>query len=350
MSIKELLVLAIFIALAVLVLILLLMCFRLISAYFKTKYHKKLKAFVADVISEHLYGDIDEHHFLEIQRQMKQLGVDEKHPKRVELYVDLMIDAGGLFIGESHEKINLLYQKLPPYNFSYNRTKQRKWYNKAEGIREIYEMNQKQHAKHIIKFRNHKNIYVRREAQIGILIFMGWSSLRFLAYLKNTITLWQQIKIVEKLSDYYPEVEIEQLEKAINHPEITNSGIELLIRIIRKFNIEEYISFVIHQMQSEVYDVREVAISCLGSFDLTNEHLDQIKINFAAIPEDFHKILILEILSQYDIGSNKDFFKSQLTARDYMVKLTAAKHLWNSGFTGEVENHFSPILKQNIPA
>lgn len=68
---------------------------------------------------------------------MKQLGVVSKHPKRVEMYVDLMIDAGGLFKGESHEKINTLYEKLSPYNFSYNRTKQRKWYNKAEGIREI---------------------------------------------------------------------------------------------------------------------------------------------------------------------------------------------------------------------
>ena len=65
---------------------------------------------------------------------------------------------------------------------------------KARGIREIYEMDQEQHIKRLIQERNNKNIFVRREAQIAMVIFLGWESFRFLPYLKREMTLWQQIK------------------------------------------------------------------------------------------------------------------------------------------------------------
>ncbi|NJX17054.1 hypothetical protein HC176_16385, partial [Tamlana crocina] len=138
-------------------------------------------------------------------------------------------------LGNNYNKLRLLFSQIPPYGASQSKLNSRKWYVKARGIREIYEMEQVQYIHDITRERNNPNIFVRRESHIAMVDFLGWESLRFLPYLKKEMNLWQQIKIVEKLYAHYPDAQIKYLKKVYGTQRPYAQ--ELLMRIIRKFNL-----------------------------------------------------------------------------------------------------------------
>src|SRR5690606_36061895 len=109
-------------------------------------------------------------------------------------------------------------------------------------------------------------------------VFLGWKSLRFLPYLERNLELWQQIKIVEKLHDLYPNPQVRFIKKAYD---IKNDfGRELIMRIIRKYELHEEVDFIISHLSHPSFDVKETAIYCLSSFPLHQHQLEQIKSQF----------------------------------------------------------------------
>lgn len=309
----------------------------------------KIKLLFAQLISEHLYDEVSKTHFIEIQRLLQKEKLVESRPKNVQYLIDLMIDVENYFAGSQQEKIVLLYSQLPPYNVSYKKTLKKDWHIIARGIRELYEMDQRKYTKYILRFRNHSNIFVRREAQIGIVVFLGWKSLRFLAYLKYTVSLWQQIAIVEKLNIYYPVPNLVELDKILNQKDIPPSGKEILMRIIRKFDIEEKIDYIIDQLESENYDLRETALFCLASLDLNPQNLERIQTFYEKVPDRFQKRQILLLHRGYPVEEQLVFFKKVLKSNDELHIKTVANILTGTVYEKEVDLLLQ-ARKQNLNA
>lgn len=162
----------------------------------RTRHLELIESTFADITSRYLYPlPNDEFDLIEAQRAFRKIGIVPSKPRNVQYLIDLMIRTQRTLLGRNYYKLEELYKQIPPYRVSVNKLNSKKWYVKARGIREIYEMDQEQYILPIIKERNHKNIYVRREAQIAMVVFLGWKSLRFLPYLKRRMTLWQQSKL-----------------------------------------------------------------------------------------------------------------------------------------------------------
>lgn len=205
-------------------------------------------------------------HFLQVQRALRKVGIKESKPRNIQFVIKLMIRTQRALGGENQDKLNTLYSQIPPYRASYNKLCSKNWFSKARGIREIYEMNQRKYLHEIYLLRDHPNIYVRREAQIALVIFLGWESLRFLPYHTRKISLWQQIKIVEKLHDDSKIANVQYLRKSYK---TTNPwALQLILRVIKKYEIQSEIPFVTRQLQHSHYEVREAAIYCLLSLSV----------------------------------------------------------------------------------
>lgn len=305
----------------------------------RTRHLQLLENTFADIISRYLYPlPNDEFDLIKAQRTFRKVGIVPSKPNNVQYLIDLMIRTQRTLLGSNYYKLEVLYKQIPPYRVSVNKLNSKKWYVKAKGIREIYEMDQEQYLPEIIRERNNKNIYVRREAQIAMVVFLGWNSLRFLPYLNRRMTLWQQIKIVEKLHYLYPQPEIGILRKAYDSEK--QYATELIMRIIRKFNLKEEVHYILRFLDSPIFDTRETAIYCISSFDLAEEQLAEVKLKFLDIPNTEQQVQLLKYIERISPEVDLKFYKILLYTGNDIIKLSTAEILWNRGYIPEVQEFY----------
>ena len=328
----------------ILVLFVVLVCLW-IALFFSIYYRKKRKAHLnlieitfADIVSSYLYNDPTHPLTLvEIRRSLKAVGISKGKRRNIQYLIRLMIRTQRSILGENFIKLKTLYGQIPPYKVSISKLNSLSWYRRARGIREIYEMNQTQYIDRIIKYRNDKNIYVRREAQIAMVVFLGWESLRFIPYLNYNMTLWQQIKIVEKLCDLYPRPELKWLHKSYNTKK--PFAVKLLMRIIRKFQLHEEVDYIIDHLNSSDYEIRETAIYCLQTFAISKSKMQYVKSLYEEIQHPAQQSLLLNyIFENSEIDLN--FYIKQLYSNSDDLKMNIAEILWNNGYKDKVQEFY----------
>ncbi|AVR45964.1 hypothetical protein C7S20_12255 [Christiangramia fulva] len=309
------------------------------------KIRHKIELTFAEIVSQYLYNDPnDPLDIRKIQHALEEVGVRPGEKKNIQYLIRLMIRTQRTILGRNYHKLKNLYAQIQPYGASFSKISGIGWYKKAQGIREIYEMDQSQYLDNIFKFRNHRNIYVRREAQIALVVFMGWESLRFLPYLKRKITLWQQIKIVEKLADLYPTPELNWLHKAYKTDKLF--GKKLLMRIIRKFQLHEEVDFIIQHLKHPDYEVRETAIYCIQTFAVSDERMNYIKHLYDSVSNPVQQAQLLEYIhgnSEIDL----DFYMKNLYEGNDDLKLKIAEILWNNGYKEKVQEFYYQQYPKN---
>jgi hypothetical protein len=331
-----------FIIKLLLIILLALWCSIGISLLYR-KYRKRrlniIEKTFAETVAKYLYPvPGQELSPVEIQRIFKKVGIVPYKKGNVQYLIDIMIRTQRSLLGSNYVKLERFYTMIPPYRVSLNKLKSKKWYVKARGIREIYEMGQVQYLREVLKEIDNKNIFIRREAQIALIVFLGWESLRFLPYLKREMTLWQQIKIVEKLYDLYPKPEIKYLKRAYKSDKPYAQ--ELIMRIIRKFHLTEEVSFIIKFLDVGKFDKREAAIYCITSFQLNDRQLNQVKNKFLNITNTEQKAQLLKYITRISSSIDVDFYKILLATGDDVIKLSAAEILWNNGYKEVVQEFY----------
>ena len=305
----------------------------------RTRHLQLIEHTFAGISADYLYplpGEKTD--LVQIQRKFRRIGITRRNPANVQYLQDLMIRTQGSFLGKNYVKLETFYKQIPPYRASLHKLKSRKWYIKARGIREMYEMDQAQYIREIVKERNNKNIFVRREAQIAMVVFLGWESLRFLPYLTREMTLWQQIKIVEKLWDQYPTPNLELLRKTYSSDK--RYAHELIMRIIRKFGLQDEVDFIINFIDDDSFDTRESAIYCVSSFQPNDKRLATIKEKFFNIPNTEQQKQLLMYISSLPGTIDLNFYQHLLDTGNDVIKLSAAEILWNNGYIKEVQDFY----------
>lgn len=305
----------------------------------RSSHLNKIETTFAEITSRYLYPLPDQpFDLVRANRSFRKLGIHPGKSGNVQYLIDLMIRTQRSLLGKNYEKLELLYKQIPPYRVSQKKLGSKKWYVKARGLREIYEMDQKQYLKEVIREINHDNIYVRREAQIAMVVFLGWESFRFLPYLKREMTLWQQIKVVEKLHDLYPIANLKYLKKAYNSEK--HYATELIMRIIRKFELVDEVDHIIRYLDSPNFDTRETAIYCISSFSLSDKQLIRLKYKFMNISNSEQKVQLLKYINRISPEVDVAFFKLLLYTGNDIIKMCSAEILWSHECMEEVEEFY----------
>lgn len=127
-----------------------------------------------------------------------------KNPIKRRYAIEALVNAKRSLRGVAGENITKLYLQLGFKKDSVKKFKSGTWHIKAEGIHELYMMDQHDMLVQIYKHTNSINEYVRMEAQTAVLHFSGFDGLRFLDVVSTPVSDWQQIKLLEQLKTITP--------------------------------------------------------------------------------------------------------------------------------------------------
>jgi len=101
--------------------------------------------------------------------------------------------------GQSKDNLSRLFQEVCIMKYTLRSLNNENWHVKATAIKELAQINAQTHIPKIEKYAVHHNIYLQQEAQIALVNLKGYDGLNFLGRLKNALSDWQQINILDVL-------------------------------------------------------------------------------------------------------------------------------------------------------
>ncbi|WGK66251.1 hypothetical protein [Croceiramulus getboli] len=165
------------------------------------------------------------------------------------------------------------------------------WYRRGRALTYCYELDIALDQDRLETWSNSKKLIVRREAQICIVKQLGWAGLASLQHVHYPISLWQQIRIIEKLKAYHPQFEEDKLEKLLNaeNPYLK----ELSYRIIKEFDILSQRERLLEGAFSEFPFLAESSIQLLRAMGVDAAEIKQIRatVNLDVTPESLQKLV-----------------------------------------------------------
>lgn len=157
-----------------------------------------------------------------------------------------LMDVSGENLQSLYDQIGLKNDALKNLHFG------RRWFQKASAIQELSRMNQVDCLRHIYKCVNNKNKYVRMEAQSAMINLWGFRGLRFLNFIVYPISEWQQIKLLQQLSQFKYE-EFHGIEKWLQS---SNDSVVIfalkLVRVYHRFELYDFVVKVLHHSNPHV--------------------------------------------------------------------------------------------------
>ena len=261
------------------------------------------------------------------------------------LFTEELISAKKNITGSAAGNLKYLYHQLKLESFALKRLNRQHWHIKAKAIQELTLMDMRELESDLFVYTNDRNELVRMEAQVAVVQFNGFEGLRFLDTITYSISEWQQIKLLQKLSNLPPvHVEIDGWLKSSN-----NSVVVFALKLARTYHRFEMHDIILSCLDHANPQIRLQAIHCLGEI-----YTDETSIHLISRfwREDLqHQLVMIKALQ--NIRSEKDniFLTTLLSNDNYEMKLSAARALASSGLKGLsllVEHDDSDLLLGDI--
>jgi len=168
------------------------------------------------------------------------------------------------FTGETASRLELLFVKLGLHKDSIEKTRNRRWYLAAKGMRELALMNVKESQADLNSYLNHKNDILRMEARIAIMKLSAEEPLSFLSKIKEPLSAWDQANIYAMLAKM-PEQMIPDFSIWLNSS--NKSVVQFCILMIGAFRQQDSVGVLIHLLDHEDEVVRLAVIKALGELN-----------------------------------------------------------------------------------
>ena len=116
----------------------------------------------------------------------------------------------------------------------------------------------------IYRLTNHKNFYVRTEAQVALVKMTGFKGLRFLNVVAHPLTQWQQVCLMQQLSEG-ADAEPEQVAHWLHSDNET--VVELALKIVGAFKIYSLHDAAADCLNHNSETVQQEAVRTLGEIE-----------------------------------------------------------------------------------
>jgi hypothetical protein len=236
--------------------------------------------------------------------------------------IDELVKAKLNFTGNSGLNIVMLYQQLNLFKDSNAKLASPKCHLKAKGIQELALFNHQYGAPKIFELTNHENQLIRSEAQCALIDFYGFEGLSFLDTTTFTITEWQQIQLLNKLSHIFPE-DFSAIGKWLQCND--ESVVVFALKLASHYKCYDLHAEVVKCLNHSSSAVNIQAVKCLQQIYL--EGTSSNLLDHYNNRNKQYQVLILESLQGYNQERETEFLLQQLTDQDNDIKMAAAKSL-----------------------
>lgn len=310
-------------------LIILLIVFILIFLYRKTKHNhrkiflqKKFNNFLGEIAicesEKELTAILFHPAHQNILHQFRQNSFDKN------LLIDELAETSKQFRGSTMYNIQWLFEKMELEKELLKNLNSSKWHKKAKAIQHLAYLHQKNRLKDIFLFVDHKNILVRREAQIAIVKLTGFSGLEFLNVVRHPISDWQQLRLIQELSgatsEKFGNISLWLQSK-------NESVVNFALRLVEIYQQFDYYDEVKECLSHPSMSICERAIITLNN--IGNETTPDLLIKYFPGYDASLQIQILKILQADGNENHLPFLFSLINHPDDSFKLEAAKAILN---------------------
>ena len=261
-----------------------------------------------------------------IPDRVKKL-LQNSHFKHV-LITDL-IAARQNMTGAAGQNLKNLFKQLELDKEVILMIKSNSWYLKAAGIQYLGVMEMVEHMNLILPYINNERGLIRVEAQNTVVKFSGFEGLRFLDSAAFLITEWQQIKLLEELSQLPGEnfTGIDKWLKSSNY-----SVVIFALKLARNYFRFELYDNVISCLRHKNDEVRRQAILAAKELQTAATASDLIK--FYGLENEKNKLAIIKVLEDVGTDAEFSFLTAILDEASNQLKMAAAKAIAAIGDNG----------------
>tara|TARA_R110002050_G_scaffold16019_2_gene49137 strand:+ start:233775 stop:235691 length:1917 start_codon:yes stop_codon:yes gene_type:complete len=240
--------------------------------YYRNKFNAKKvdtakrKKELAPMVSEFLFyqeneGTIEEKNsYINQKIEIRELIKDQKNKTVLsEILLDLQKDVSG----ETRKRLFSLYKVLNLKQEAFNKLKSYKWQKISQGMFELTQMQVTESYGFISRFINDKRSVVRKQAEISTVTLMHEGISYFLDTTKYQISEWQQLKILEVLSN----LDGFQPPKFNKWLTSTNRDVVLFsLRLISHYDQNDTEKSIISLVRHKNNHIKNEAINCIKKF------------------------------------------------------------------------------------
>lgn len=307
---------------AFLFLLVILLTGTLLFTMYKRKIDRNKKSWendVAMVVSNAIFYTEEDGDFINsIQQDQKLLS----NPAYRQYLINEIIIARKDLSGSSATNLKKLYETLELNKESLQKIKNKKWHIKARGVQELAIMEQKKYVKEIFRLTNDHNMFVRNEAQCGLLNFYGFLGLRFLNVTVHQISDWQQIQLLNKLTGGQPR-DFAAIKKWLQSS--NESVVAFAIKLATFYNRYELYEDVINCLPKANVVIKLCTLDYLKKHPRENTPSKLVEDYF--FENKTYKLAILDALKDIGNEGQVTFLFKELYNEDHDIKMAAARAL-----------------------
>lgn len=322
--------LSVTISLTILMLVLLAyMCISLVKQNKRDKQKARWQVKTNVLITKTIFFEEDEQtpFSININKRIKELLNKRLFRK---LLIDELVTSNNSLAGVAAENLSKLYKQLGLRKESEKNLKSSKWHIKAMAIKQLATMHFDDFPPELFKLTNHKNEYIRMEAQTSIVKYHGFEGLEFLNHIKYPVSEWHQLNLLKELSNI-PSGDFKGIE---NWLQSTNDTVIIFaLKLSASYHQFQLYDQIVECLKHENQKVRLQCIKCLREIyeDTTAAHLIRI---YNDEPKA-HQLAILSALKEIASPDSLSFLKRQLGSDDDQIKIAATRALFKCGPEGE---------------
>jgi len=215
--------------------------------------------------------------------------------------------------------ISFTYKRLNLLEVSLGKLNSNLWFTKAQGLKELQDINDKDSANYVTALLHNKNIDVRIEAYAALQKLKAENSFSFFKTETEQLSNWHQILLVDAIV----KSENDQLPEFKNFLKNENQSLVLLaIKLIAHYKQFEAIPELIELLGSKNEILRHEAICALGTLDALEAERKLISIY--PTERNRNKIQILLAIGDIASGTALNFLKEKFLKADHFTILKAA--------------------------
>ncbi len=288
---------------------------RIISTNSRTK-NKKVE--FSPMINEFLFYEDsntkeEKMNYLNLKVQIREL---IKNNFDRDVLTEVLLDLRKDLSGQSQAVLIELYTDLGLHHDAYEKLGSRKWQVVSSGIVELTTMEVDESYGLIIKFINHRQSTIRKQAEIAVVNLREEGIKYFLDNTKFKIAEWQQLKLLDVLR-HKPNYNPPQFALWLTS---TNTHVVLFsLRLIKYYSQNGAEESIITLLKHKNRDIQAEAIECIKDFYFVNA-LITLKLVYSKASHDI-KIAILDAIGELGTKAEVSFLENlQLTERNFNIK------------------------------